>query len=162
MPFNLVRVDDRMVHGQVVVGWASVVHPHIIFLCHDSIAQNSWEKDLYESSFPDTEVKICVYSSSELLDYYRSEAFEKERCILLFETPKDALRLLHAGVRFTKLNIGGLHFRTDKKELNHYIFLDHEDIDSLLQLHELGVQIEGQDVPNAKKFNVMAALKKLL
>ncbi len=162
MPFILVRIDDRMIHGQVVVGWASALHPQLIVLCHDAIAQNSWEKELYESSYPDTDFKICVFSASELLSYYHSKAFQKERCILLFETPTFALNLLCCGVHFEKLNIGGLHFRAETRALNNYIYLNQEDINSLLQLQKLNVQIEGQDVPNAKKFDVMAAIQKLL
>jgi len=160
MPFVLVRVDDRMIHGQVVVGWASVLHPDRIILCHDEIAQNEWEKELYESSFIDSGIKINVFSTNELLNYLRSEAFQKERVVLLVESPKDAWKLLGQGVPITTLNIGGLHYRANKKELNHYIYVDEEDIQALSKIARRGVRIEGQDVPTARKVDVMSLLEK--
>lgn len=162
MPFAMVRVDDRMIHGQVVVGWASVLHPDRIVLCHDEIAQNEWEKELYESSFADSGIKINVFTVDELLRYIRSEEFEKEKVILLVETPKDALRLLEKGVAFGCLNIGGLHYRANKKELNHYIYVDSEDIQALVEISRRGVKIEGQDVPSARKVDVVEMLQKIL
>ncbi len=161
MPFILVRVDDRMIHGQVVVGWASVLNPDRIILCHDEIAANEWEKELYESSFADSGIKINVFSTEELLQYLRSEDFKKERVILLVETPRDALRLLDLGIKFDCLNIGGLHYRANKKELNHYIYVDAEDISALSEIARRGIKIEGQDVPTAKKIDVLRLLEKI-
>lgn len=161
MPFVLVRVDDRMIHGQVVVGWASVLHPDRIILCHDEIAQNEWEKELYESSFIDAGIPINVFSTDELLRYINSEDFQREKVILLVESPKDALKLIELGVPISTLNIGGLHYRANKKELNHYIYVDEEDIQALLEIARRGVRIEGQDVPTARKVDVMSLLEKM-
>ena len=160
MPFVLYRVDDRMIHGQVVVGWGSAIHPDRIILCHDEISANQWEKDLYESSFSVPDCQICVFSLDELLDYYQGEEYQKERTILLVETPKDALNIFQAGIHFDKLNIGGLHFRDKKKELNNYIYVDAEDVDCINDLQKLGVKLEGQTVPNAKKIDVGVLLEK--
>lgn len=160
MPFVLYRVDDRMIHGQVVVGWGSAIHPDRIILCHDEISANQWEKDLYESSFSVPGCHICVFSLDELLNYYQSEEYTKERSILLVETPKDALKIFQAGIHFDKLNIGGLHFRDKKKELNNYIYVDAEDVECINELQKLGVKLEGQTVPNAKKVDVGVLLEK--
>ena len=161
MPFVLVRVDDRMIHGQVVVGWGNAIHPDRIILCNDDISSNSWEKELYECSFSDPDCKINVYSIEELLQYWNGSFFADERCILLFETPKDAYKVYEQGIRFDHLNIGGLHYRDAKKELNNYIYVDSEDIHYLTQLQDQGVKIEGQDVPNAKKVNVRDLIDKI-
>jgi len=160
MPFVLVRVDDRMIHGQVVVGWASVLHPDRIILCHDEIARNQWERELYESSFIDSGIQINVFSTDELLQYLRSDAFKKERVVLLVESPADALRLIQLGVPISTLNIGGLHYRAGKKELNHYIYVDEEDIRALSQIASRGIRIEGQDVPTSRKVDVMALIER--
>ena len=160
MPFILVRVDDRMIHGQVVVGWGSAIHPDRIILCHDEISANSWEKKLYECSFSDSQCKICVFSSEELIRYKNSSDFLKEKSLLLFETPEAALRLYDAGIKFDCLNIGGIHYQESKQELNNYIYVDAEDVQSIYQLQKRSVMIEGQDVPNAKKVNIYKLIEK--
>lgn len=160
MPFVLVRVDDRMIHGQVVVGWGNAIHPDRIILCHDEISASQWEKDLYESSFSGYDCVIRVLSTSELLDYCKTELFTKERTILITETPKDVLLIYESGIHFDKLNIGGLHFKESKKELNNYIYVDSEDVKCITKLKEYGVFINGQDVPNAKKVNIEELIKK--
>ncbi len=160
MPFILVRVDDRMIHGQVVVGWGSAIHPDRIILCHDEISANSWEKELYECSFSDSQCKICVFSSEELINYKNSSAFKKEKSILIFETPMAALRLYDAGIKFDCLNIGGIHYQESKQELNNYIYVDAKDVQSIYQLQKRCVRIEGQDVPNAKKVNINKLIEK--
>ena len=160
MPFVLVRVDDRMIHGQVVVGWGNAIHPDKIILCHDEISASTWEKDLYEGSFSGYDCEIHVFSTSELLDYCKKEQFQKEKIILITETPKDVLMIYEAGVHFEKLNIGGLHFRESKKELNKYIYVDSEDVQCIAKLQRYGVEIKGQDVPNAKKVNIDDLIRK--
>lgn len=159
MSFLLVRVDDRMIHGQVVVGWASFLHPDRIILCHDEIADSAWEKELYVSSFSDSEVEISVFRTNELLQYVESDDFDKERAILLVEKPSDALMLLERQVPFNQLNIGGIHYGPGKIELISYIFLDAEDVTSLNSLQERGVRILGQDTPSSKKVDVMKLIR---
>jgi PTS system mannose-specific IIB component len=155
MPFSLVRVDDRTIHGQVVLGWASFIAPDRIILCNDQIASSEWEKELYESSFSDSSTEINVFTRAELQQYARSEKYSKERCILLVENLQDALDLLDLNIPFKTLNIGGLHFCDGKRELTDYIFLDDDDVECLKELQSRGILIEGQDIPSAKKVNVM-------
>ena len=162
MSFLLIRVDDRMIHGQVVVGWANYLHPDRIVLCNDEIASNQFDKDLYESSFSDSDVSINVFSTDELLNYVKNENFNKEKCILLLKNPKDALKLYELNVPMNTLTIGGLHYQSQKKELNDYIFLDNNDIHCLDKLANRGIVIEGQDTPNAKKIDVMKLIHQKL
>lgn len=154
MSFILVRVDDRLIHGQVVVGWASSLQPDRIILCHDEIAANQFEKELYESSFCDADIFINVYNTNQLLEYIDDDKFSKERCILLLENLQTVLNLLELKVPIHQLNIGGIHFQKNKKQLTNYIFLDDEDVQTLTRLASLGITIEGQDTPNAKKIDI--------
>ena len=155
MSFSLIRVDDRMIHGQVVVGWTSFLHPDRIILCHDEIASNPFEKDLYESSFSDSDVSINVFNTNELLQYINGANFCKEKCLLLVENPQDVLKLFELNVPIKRINIGGLHYKQHKKQFTSYIYLNENDIICLHKLANRGIIIEGQDTPNAKKIDVM-------
>ena len=159
MPFSLVRVDDRTIHGQVVLGWSNYIHPHRIILCNDEIAATEWEKDLYESSFSDTDTQINVLDCAELQQYVQGEDYSRERCILLVENLRDAIHLLNINIPFNNINIGGLHYSDGKRGLTDYIFLDDDEIKCFGELESRGITIEGQDLPGSKKIDVMKLIQ---
>jgi len=161
MPFVLVRIDDRLIHGQVIMGWGHALNPDRIILYSNEIARNPWERELCECSYTDSDVKVCVCSLEQFLQYLQSEEFTKEKIILLVESPKDLLRLLDCGVQISTVNVGGMHFREGKVKLNSYIYVDAEDVEIFHQISKRGVKIEGQDVPTAKKVDVISMIRKM-
>ena len=60
---QLLRIDDRLIHGQVVIGWVTHLNTKEIILCDDSVAENEWEKELYLSCVPKN-IKAKTYTSS--------------------------------------------------------------------------------------------------
>jgi len=158
MPFVLVRVDDRLIHGQVVVGWAIPMNPDRLILCHDQIAQSSWEKELYLSSQMEYDFQFDIWSTEQTVAYAKSPHFQKEKALLLVESPADVLRLIHLGVSIPSVNIGGMRHREGKKALASYIYVDEKDAEVFRKLAALGVNLEGRDVPNAKKIDILRKL----
>ena len=156
MPLDLVRIDDRLVHGQVVITWSAFLNTTKIILCNDEIAKSDSEKEMYKNAeeIALNPLKICVWTQQETLAAIHGEKLTKERAILLIETPKDLLSLVNSGLKISQANVGGLHFREGKRRLNSYIYVDDEDIICLQKLHQMGIELEGKDVPSAKIFNV--------
>ncbi|MFZ5519461.1 MAG: PTS system mannose/fructose/N-acetylgalactosamine-transporter subunit IIB [Candidatus Zhuqueibacterota bacterium] len=160
MPLILVRVDDRLVHGQVVVGWGLYLNPDRIILCSDSIASSPWEKELYMSAeatapYP---LKISVSTQEETLHMLKQTSDDKT--ILLVESPQHIVELIEKGLDIDVVNIGGMHFKHGKTRLAAYIFVDNEDMASLKKLLEMNIRLEGRDVPTAKSINLSDCLKK--
>ena len=52
MPIELYRIDDRLVHGQVVVGWGQPLNVNFVVLVDDAIASSDWEQELYRMGAP--------------------------------------------------------------------------------------------------------------
>ncbi len=160
MPFVLVRVDDRLIHGQVVVGWARALRPDRIILCDDEITASEWEKDLYLNSYADVDVALNVFSVDELLQYVRTPDFEKEKVLLVVASPEVVWRLVEKGVPIQSVNIGGLHFKENARKIAPYIFVSEEDVNYLKKLGARGISIEGRDVPQAKILDVLGLIGK--
>ncbi|MDZ7339228.1 MAG: PTS sugar transporter subunit IIB [candidate division KSB1 bacterium] len=157
MPLVLVRIDDRLVHGQVVVGWGNVLHPDRILLCNDQIAASPWERELYTGGTTD-DAPVEVLSLRETAERLIADKSGRERLFLIVESPKDVLRLLDLGVPITEVNVGGMHHRPGKRQVAPYLFVDEQDRQWFKELHARRVALVGQDVPTGKKLDVAELL----
>ena len=123
----MVRIDDRLIHGQVTQGWGSVLHPQRIVLANDGAAASRWEQELYEWLDRDEDLMVLV------------------------ESPRDALRLHEAGLEFEELNVGGMHYREGRRRILPYVCVDEEDIEAFESLRGRGVDVECADVPGCER-----------
>ena len=156
MPLDLVRIDDRLVHGQVVVGWGAFLKTTKIILCNDTIANSEQDSELYMNAeviapYPLT---ISVWTQEQTLHKLHENNLENERIILLVENPHELLQLIQSGLKIDKVNVGGMHYKAGKHKLVPYIYVDDDDISSFKKLHEMGIKLEGKDVPTGKSINI--------
>ncbi|MDZ7370338.1 MAG: PTS sugar transporter subunit IIB [candidate division KSB1 bacterium] len=157
MPLVMVRIDDRLIHGQVVVGWGSVIRPERILLCSDEVATIEWQKTIYLSAVPPT-LKASVLTKAETVESLKNGAFDDERILLLVDSPENVVYLIDHGIEIDKVNVGGMHFKPGKNQLAPFIFVDEKDIANFKALHERGVILEGRDVPTRTPVDVAAVL----
>ncbi len=163
MPLVLVRIDDRLVHGQVVVGWGLLLKPQRIILCSDTIATSPWEKEIYmgaEAMAP-YPLSISVLTTEETRLFLNDEENDHEDIILLIETPQDILELIKQGVKVEKINVGGMHYKPGKRRLAPYIFVDDRDIELFKEINEMKIELEGREVPTGKRIDIIKAIKLL-
>jgi len=157
MSLLLVRVDDRLVHGQVTQGWGSVLTPDRFVVVNDAAAADSWERELYESSAPDG-MAVTVVALDEARARLEEWLAEGEKLIVLLESPADALRLIETGFHFTELNLGGLHQRAGRDRVLPYICLGRDDMIALESLRDRGVSVECADVPGCERKDLFTCL----
>ena len=148
MPIDLYRIDDRLVHGQVVVGWGQPLDITRIVLVDDDVAESDWEQELYRMGVP-PEMQIVfetVASAAEHLEEYRRD---DARAILLTGDIETMRRLADAaGV--PAVNLGGIHHRAGRSQRLRYVFLTAEEEAALRALAARGVAVAAQDVPAAR------------
>lgn len=163
MPLVLVRIDDRLIHGQVVVGWGLHLKPDRIILCSDTIASSSWEKEIYMGAgvtapYPLT---VSVLTIGETLLFLNNTENQRERIFLLVETPQEVLELAKTGLTIEKINVGGMHYKQGKRRLASYIFVDDADISTFKAISEMKIELEGREVPTSKKIDIIKAIESL-
>lgn len=148
MTIVLNRIDDRLIHGQVVVGWGQPLGVKFIVLVDDAVAESDWEQELYRMGVP-PEMEVRFHSADEaarLLDGYRTEP---RPGILLTGDIATMQRLVdHAGVR--DVNVGGIHHRAGRTQHLRYVFLTAAEQASLRALAAAGAVVTAQDVPAAR------------
>ncbi len=163
MPLSLVRIDDRLIHGQVVVGWGNYLKPDRILLCSDTIASVPWQKEIYSAAgiLSPHDLKISILTENETINYFNQKQFNQEKVILLVETPQELSSLIEKGAPIDKINVGGMHFRQGKKQLANFIFVDNEDLKYFKILKNKNINLEGLDVPNGKKIDLAEMIENL-
>ena len=160
MPIILFRLDERLIHGQVFLGWANFLQAEKLVILNDQVASAPSEKELYLAHVP-PEIKAVVFSLNEGLKKIFQGEFDKERTILLLETPQDLLNLAQQGLKIAEVNLGGIHFKEGRKQLLPYVYLSEEEVEVFDKLFKLGIKVICQDVPTAEKKDLEMFLHKL-
>ena len=157
MPIVLYRVDERLIHGQVVIGWGHQLRPKRYLVVDDELAASDWEQELYRLGAGDSEVLFAsVAEARRLLSQWREDA---ERSILLTRDVGSMLRLARGGtLSGEKVNLGGIHHGPERVEVLSYLHLTAGDREDLATLAEEGVDVSARDLPDAHKVPLSALL----
>lgn len=143
--FLLVRVDDRLLHGQVAFGWGSALAPKTYLLVDRRLAGRPFEASLYAASAPDG-AAVLVLSPDDFLRRDR-EGFRWAGPVLLIRSAGALRELADGGFLPERVNLGGLHAREGAAEVLPYLFLSDPDWDDLDAVAATGVSLFAQDVP---------------
>lgn len=150
MSLALVRLDDRLIHGQVVVGWGQPLNAAFIVLVDDEVRGSEWEQDLYRMGVPaNMEVVFASVSEAErrLPEW---DADHRPGILLTGDIDTMAAVVAAAAGRIRRVNIGGVHHRAGRTERLRYVYLTEEEAAKLRRLASNGVEVAAQDVPTAR------------
>ena len=148
MSIALYRLDDRLIHGQVVVGWGKPLNVGFIVLVDDAVRASTWEQELYRMGVP-AEIEVVFASTEEALQ--RLPEWERDpRVGILVAGDIDTLATLTANSHgLSCVNVGGLHHRPGRSERLRYVYLSDAEAAQLRKLAARGVEVTAQDVPTA-------------
>jgi mannose/fructose/N-acetylgalactosamine-specific phosphotransferase system component IIB len=157
VPISLVRIDDRLVHGQVVQGWLKVIPVDILLVASDIAAENKMQKMLMEMAVP-SDIKLEVKSLQDAVAVLK--VVNCKNIMVLVASPKEAFYILEHGVRFNSLNIGGMHFFSGKKQILSNVCADDSDIKFLYRIYQKGIELESRILPGDERLNIIPLIEK--
>ena len=149
MSIELFRIDDRLIHGQVVVGWAQPLDVSFIVLVDDEVAQSDWEQELYRMGVPPN-VEVHFDSVDDAVQKLPGYMADERRGILLTGDIDTMRRLVEKSGIVTKCNLGGIHHRGGRNQRMRYVFLSSDEEQALRDMAAGGVEVTAQDVPAAR------------
>jgi mannose/fructose/N-acetylgalactosamine-specific phosphotransferase system component IIB len=147
----LLRIDERLIHGQVVLGCCLSAHIRCMVLLDDSIADSSFEQELYALGI-EQEQKLEFLTVAECAR--RMQNPPDENTLVVMRSPGEALALHHQGAPIRRITVGGLHYRHGARRLLDYLHVTPEDEAALRELLDAGVAIEARPVPAAEGVNL--------
>lgn len=157
MAIALHRIDDRLIHGQVVVGWGQPLDIEFIVLADDNVACCDWEQDLYRMGVP-PEMEIIFADVATAISGHGSYRADKRKGILVAPDISTMQRIVHGVPEIRDVNVGGIHHRAGRAQKLRYVFLAPEEEAQLRAMVESGVKVTAQDVPAAREVSMSEVL----
>jgi PTS system mannose-specific IIB component/fructoselysine and glucoselysine-specific PTS system IIB component len=149
MTLTLCRVDDRLIHGQVVIGWGIPLGVEHIVLVDETVAANEWEQDIYRMAVP-ADVTVEFSSPADSAPHLRAWASDPRRIFLLTGDIATMVALVTAGDGvIQRVNLGGIHAGTGRRERLRYVYLTADEASTLQRLEAGGTRITAQDLPTS-------------
>ncbi|MBI5642448.1 MAG: PTS sugar transporter subunit IIB [Deltaproteobacteria bacterium] len=141
----LVRVDDRLLHGQIICAWVPYTKADSLIVASDEAARDSLVSEII-SSCGHKGLTVCVKSIKDAIEHISSGECGS-KAILILGDLKDAMRIYEDGFRFDKINLGNIHHEDDGREITPSIIINEEDEEIMRRFEGLGVAIDIRDVP---------------
>jgi fructoselysine and glucoselysine-specific PTS system IIB component len=145
---KLVRVDHRLLHGQVAVSWFNSLGANTILVANDAVANDDFRKSAIRLAKPD-KAKLVMKSIDDSIKAIKSGATDKYKMLIVVESVADAEKLIKGTQDSIKtLNLGGTKAGENTVNYSKTINLTHEDEEILVQLQQSDDDIYIQQVPN--------------
>ena len=141
-----VRIDTRLLHGQVATAWTKQIAPDRIIVVSDAVAHDDLRKTMIEQAAPPG-VPANVVPISKMIEVSHDPRFGATKAFLLFETPQDLLKCIEGGVDIKKANIGSMAHSVGKVIVTNAIAMGEDDVKTLEELKAKGVEFEARKVP---------------
>lgn len=154
-----VRVDTRLLHGQVATTWTKTVSPDRIIVVSDGVAHDQLRKTMIEQAAPPG-VPANVVPISKMIEVTKDPRFGATKAMLLFENPQDLLAAIEGGVDIKEANIGSMAHSVGKVVVTNAIAMDNADVETLETLHAKGVSLEARKVPSDSPVSYEDLIKK--
>jgi len=147
MSIVLCRIDDRLIHGQVVIGWGRAMGIDLIILVDDQVAASAWEQELYRMAVsPEIEVRFATMAdAARQMPEWQSNG--KRGLVLTGDLETMAALRASSPEVVQRINLGGIHHRAGRRERLPFIYLTDQELRTLRDLEAGGAVITAQDLP---------------
>ena len=156
---RLVRIDDRLIHGQVTTVWAKRLDVQRILVISDAVTKDNLRKTLLQQAAPPG-IKVNVITVAKFIEVFRHRLFDGVRVILMFTNPVEVAAVVKAGIYFPSINIGAIGYAVGKKMISNTIAVDEADIAAFDYLADQGIELEIRKVITDSKQDLLEVLKK--
>ncbi|MCL2322861.1 MAG: PTS sugar transporter subunit IIB [Oscillospiraceae bacterium] len=157
---SIARVDERLIHGQVMTGMSKKSGANAIFIVDDEVAKDDFMKTIFVNAGGRTGLAVKILSQDEAIKYWNEKQFDKFSVILLTKNIKTIYELVKKGLPVNELNLGGIAKRPTTTYVINAVAIDKAQADMLKELsNDYKVTVYFQSTPSSSKVDLDAALK---
>ena len=158
---TLARVDDRLVHGQVMQVWTKGHGTNAAYVIDDATAADEFMKEIYESTQSTGGLAIKVFSSDSIVDEWNKNQFGDDNVALIFKSIAYAKKAVDGGVPIKELSVGGIAIKPGTTKVIESVGLSKDDAELCKALDAAGVKVYFQKIPSSENVSLSAALAKM-
>jgi PTS system mannose-specific IIB component/fructoselysine and glucoselysine-specific PTS system IIB component len=147
----LLRIDERLIHGQVVVGWGAELRPDHYVVVDDDLTASEWEQELYQLGLPENQGAEFVTVGEARARMGEWDADERRVVLLTKDLVTMAALASGGALSQRKINLGGIHHAPGREEYLPYLHMDATDLGALKTLQQAGARVTAQDLPSTKE-----------
>lgn len=158
MEISVFRIDDRLIHGQIITAWIAYSDARTIVVADDKAAEDEFSQSLLKMATPDS-INLKILSVDDAAAYILTGEGDG-KVLLLMRGPEQALRFIKEGIKKDRINVGNMNMKKGKTKVLGNLWVFPEDVEAIKGIYEQGVSLEVRAVPNERSQDVMELLKK--
>ena len=145
MSIELVRIDDRLIHGQIATTWINDYNIEQVLIVDDNVVQDKMQQSVISMTAP-ANVKVKVFGVDSFIGIYKKNPI-KRRTMIVLTNSIDAYRLLAGGVQIDYLNVGGMRFLDGRTKIARAVSVAPEEREAFKKIIEMGIDVRIQMIP---------------
>ena len=153
MSIALYRIDDRLVHGQVMTAWARIFNIAKIIVVDDATAKNAFLCDVMKMAVP-SGCSVQILTVADAVSVVQASAKSDEKAIVLVKAPITLRALIDQGVEIKEINVGNVGAGPGRKAVMRSTQLTKDEFDTLVGMSAQGIHIYFQMLPEAKSMEL--------
>ncbi|MDN3955751.1 PTS system mannose/fructose/N-acetylgalactosamine-transporter subunit IIB [Sporolactobacillus laevolacticus] len=157
MDVRLLRIDSRLLHGQVTTNWAKAIHVNRILVVSDRVARDLTRKTLIVQAAPPG-IRTHVVTLEKMIRIYHDPRFNVLKPMILVENAVDARCIVEGGIRVDSINIGAISFDNTRVMVTDAIAVNADDVEAFKWFHDHGIKLDVRKVSNDSSKNLWKAL----
>lgn len=151
------RIDHRLVHGQVAFSWVTAINANCILAANDDAAHNEIQMTALQLAAPQG-VKVVVKTIAESIQQINSGVTDKYRLLIVVKNVQDAWHLISECKQIKELNVAGTNKTDNSEQVTSAVYLTAKDKQELKMLSASGVRVFSQMVPSDKSIDLIKKL----
>ncbi|MCR0329147.1 PTS sugar transporter subunit IIB [[Clostridium] innocuum] len=156
MGIELVRIDDRLIHGQIATTWINNYSIEQVLIINDQILKDKMQQSVISMTAP-VNVKVKVFGVDTFIEVYKKTPIHRKTMIILTNSI-DAYRLAKGGVNFNILNVGGMRYENGRVKIAKAVSVTQEEREAFEQLIKMGIDVQIQMVPRDELLDIKKIL----
>ena len=154
------RIDDRLIHGQVITAWTRYYKLEKIIIVDDQVAVDPIQRQIIKAVAPPN-IVVDVLSVKDGYEAIVNAGEAQTSTLVLVKGPKALLSLLEMGIDIKEVIIGGMQFISGRKQITRTVSVTPEEAEEFWKLHEKGVELAIQLVPTERRSQLVTMLSKI-
>jgi PTS system mannose-specific IIB component len=141
------RIDNRLIHGQVIETWLPYTRATHLIVCNEMLSHDEMRQQIMILAVP-SRIQVSFVSPASLPSLVESHNEDSDKVFVIFADCRDAKTAYAAGVRFSSLNIGNMHYAPGKRQVCEHVAMSEDDETCLRMFADTQVTLDFRCVPN--------------